>query len=140
MRVVYVLTSVVLVLLVLSPVASLGGDIYSKLYELYVRTAELSLKGIETGKLEELLASAVDLIESGDYSKALEVMSEVEKYLFELESRAGTIMLEKSLVKYGTAVAVASIPLLIYLLLPRLYIYLWYTTRRNWVVASERPR
>lgn len=134
------LVSVALALLLLSPAASLGGDAYSKLYELYVKTAELSLKGVETSRLEELLASALDSIESGDYSRASELLSEVERSLAELESRAGTVILTKNLVKYGTAAAVLSIPLLTYLFLPRLYVYLWYATRKNWVVTNERSR
>ncbi|MEM2007536.1 MAG: hypothetical protein QW154_07890 [Sulfolobales archaeon] len=119
---------------------SLGGDVYSKFLELYSRTVELSLKGVETGEVEDLLASTINSIESGDYDRALKLMSEVEKHLLVLEREAGFIVLTMNLVKYGTAAVLLSIPLLVYLLLPRLYIYLWYETRRNWVVASERPR
>ncbi|MEM0197284.1 MAG: hypothetical protein QXK66_06580 [Sulfolobales archaeon] len=129
-----------LVLLVLHSVVSLGGDVYSKFLELYSRTVELSLKGVETGEVEDLLASTIDSIESGDYDRALKLMSEVERHLLVLEREAGFIVLTKNLVKYGTAALLLSIPLLVYLLLPRLYIYLWYETRRNWVVTSERPR
>jgi len=130
----------VLVLLVLHSVVSLGGDVHSKFLELYSRTVELSLKGVETGEVEELLASTIESIESGDYDRALKLMSEVERHLLVLEREAGFIVLTKNLVKYGTAALLLSIPLLVYLLLPRLYIYLWYETRRNWVVTSERPR
>ncbi|MEM0352355.1 MAG: hypothetical protein QW459_05190 [Sulfolobales archaeon] len=119
---------------------SLGGDVHSKFLELYSRTVELSLKGVETGEVEELLASTIESIESGDYDRALKLMSEVERHLLVLEREAGFIVLTKNLVKYGTAALLLSIPLLVYLLLPRLYIYLWYETRRNWVVTSERPR
>ncbi|MEM1651230.1 MAG: hypothetical protein QXH94_05535 [Sulfolobales archaeon] len=129
-----------LVLLVLHSVVSLGGDVYSKFLELYSRTVELSLKGVETGEVEDLLASTIESIESGDYDRALKLMSEVERHLLVLEREAGFIVLTKNLVKYGTAALLLSIPLLVYLLLPRLYIYLWYETRRNWVVTSERPR
>ncbi|MEM4831531.1 MAG: hypothetical protein QW780_05975 [Sulfolobales archaeon] len=129
-----------LALLVFSSVASLAGDVYSKFLELYSRTVELSLRGVETSEVEDLLASAIESIESGDYDRALKLMAEVERCLFVLEREAGPIALTKSLVKYGTAAILLSIPLLVYLLLPRLYIYLWYETRRNWVVVGERPR
>ncbi|MEM1936419.1 MAG: hypothetical protein QXU65_05715 [Sulfolobales archaeon] len=134
------LATVVLALLVFSSVASLAGDVYSKFLELYSRTVELSLRGVETSEVEDLLASAIESIESGDYDRALKLMAEVERCLFVLEREAGPIALTKSLVKYGTAAILLSIPLLVYLLLPRLYIYLWYETRRNWVVVGERPR
>ncbi|MEM2499344.1 MAG: hypothetical protein QXI94_04170 [Sulfolobales archaeon] len=134
------LVSVLLAFSLLCPAVSLGDDVYSKFFELYSRTAELSLKGVETGRLEELLASALHFIEAGDYGRASEVMSEVGRCLLELESRVDELLLVKNLVKYGTAVALLVLPLLIYLLLPRLYVYLWYMARRSWVVTSERPR
>ncbi|MCX8184141.1 MAG: hypothetical protein RMI56_04585 [Sulfolobales archaeon] len=53
---------------------SLCEDIYSKFYELYRRTANLALRGIDIGELEKLLASALDYLEAGDLSEASRII------------------------------------------------------------------
>ncbi|MCS7099818.1 MAG: hypothetical protein RMH84_07200 [Sulfolobales archaeon] len=120
--------------------ASFAEDPYLKFYELYRRVADLALQGVDVGELVKLLNSALDLLESGELGEASRVLSELEWMVSELEEEASAIVLEKSIAKYATVAALLSFPVAVYLLLPRAYLYLWYSSRRRWLVTYERSR
>jgi len=141
----YLLTTSVLVAVLAAPallhVANAEApDPYSKLYELYTRTVRLASQGIDVGGVVEHLSKALKLLELGRYTEALEELGRAEGLLSELELGAGGTVLRMRLARYGTAAALASVPLATYLLLPRVYVYAWYRARRRWVVVVERTR
>jgi len=116
------------------------ADPYTKLYELYVRVAKLASQGIDVGDVVEYLSRALKFLELERYADALEELERAEVILSELELSAGSVVLRMRLSKYGTAVALALVPVAIYVLLPRVYVYAWYRARRRWLVLRERTR
>jgi len=115
-------------------------DPYTKLYELYVRVVKLASQGVDVGEVAEHLSRALKLLELGQYGEAAEEVGRAEEVLTRLELSANTIALRASLAKYGGVAALASVPLAVYVLLPRVYVYTWYRARRRWVVVRERTR
>ncbi|MEM4903221.1 MAG: hypothetical protein QXK25_07140, partial [Ignisphaera sp.] len=73
-----------------------------------------------------------------EYAKLLllNLSTEVEY----LRERAPTIVMYKNIAKMSMVVAIASIPLILYIVFPRLYIYVWFKARRRWVVKTESTR
>jgi len=116
------------------------ADPYSRFYELYVRTVRISSRGVDVCEVLEHLSEVLKLLELGRYGEALEEMGRAEEVLARLEHVAGALVLRVSLAKYGGAAVLASVPLAVYVLLPRVYVYAWYRARRRWVVVSERTR
>jgi hypothetical protein len=62
------------------------------------------------------------------------VSSEVEKLYTLKESSKMQVLLHKAL----TTLALVLIPVAVYMLLPRIYLYLWYTSRRRWAVVKKK--
>ena len=116
------------------------SDPYAKFYELYVRTVRLASQGINVDEVVEHLSKSLELLEAGHYGEALEEMVCAEDVITRLELSAGSVVLRNALVRYGAATALALVPLAIYLLLPRVYVYAWYRARRRWVVVREHTR
>ncbi|MCC6055593.1 MAG: hypothetical protein LM583_02840 [Desulfurococcaceae archaeon] len=84
--------------------------------------------------LDELLKAC----SRGDFEKAVRVYSnvssEVEKLYTLKESSKIQVLLHKAL----TTLALVLIPVAVYMLLPRIYLYLWYTSRRRWAVVKKK--
>ncbi|MCX8205512.1 MAG: hypothetical protein N3H31_07680 [Candidatus Nezhaarchaeota archaeon] len=130
----------VMLVVALLSTASPADDPHPEFYKLYGRIADLAVRGVDVDELVRLLSSALDLLESGELGEASRVLSELEGMVSELEEEASAIVLEKSIAKYATVAALLSFPVAVYLLLPRAYLYLWYSSRRRWLVTYERSR
>jgi hypothetical protein len=115
-------------------------DPYSKFYELYVRTVRLASQGIDVGEVVGYLSKSLELLEAGRYGEAFEEMVRAEDVVARLELSAGGVVMRGMLVKYGATAVLALLPVAIYLLLPRVYVYAWYRARRRWVVVREHTR
>lgn len=110
-----------------------------EIISLYIRLVRLSEEGINTRELVNLLSEALELLNNEDDAssiKAQKIVSKVREAVEKLEAERPSILISKNLSKYGIAAAIASIPVLFYLLFPRIYLELWYKTRRKWVVEK----
>ena len=129
-----------LISLVFHSVVVLCEDPYERFLEIYSRVVNLALKGINVSQYVTILNNALQLLEENRSEEAMELMNSIEADLSELESIAGNIVLSQTLIKYATAAAILSLPVLVYLLLPRLYVYIWFKSRRRWVLVNERSK
>lgn len=106
-----------------------AGFIGSHLVRALVRAGHVVrvLDNLSTGSLENLgdALSSVELV-VGDV-KSYGVVEKAVKGAGETYSRL-------LLLKATTVALLASIPIAVYLLLPRAYLYLWFRVRRKWVV------
>ncbi len=129
------LTSIVLQSVIVS-----CEDPYEKFLDLYSRIADLALKGINVSQYVTVLKNVLQLLEVNRSEEAMELMTRIEANLSELESKADNIVFSQTVIKYATAAAILSLPALVYLLLPRLYVYVWFKSRKRWVLVNERSK
>lgn len=95
-------------------------------------------KGVKVESLVRQLDEAVKAVERGDYERAEAILSKLESRVEELKANAERTALYNALSKYLAVSAVLSIPILFYLTVPRVYLYVWYKTRRHWLVGEKR--
>jgi len=126
--------------LVFQSAVVLCEDPYERFLEMYGRVVNLALKGINVSQYVIALNNALQLLEENRSEEAIELMNRIEANLSELEPRADSIVFSQTVSKYATAAAILSLPVLVYLLLPRLYIYVWFKSRRRWVLVNERGK
>jgi len=69
------------------------------------------------------------------YIKDLESIREEIKAL---KSDAENIYIINNIIRYSTAVGIGLVPIAVYILLPRIYLYIWYRTRRRWIVQVRK--
>ncbi len=55
-----------------------------------------------------------------------------------LKSDAENIYIINNIIRYSTAVGIGLVPVAVYILLPRIYLYIWYRTRRRWIVQVRK--
>jgi len=132
--------SIMLAQILFTPVYAVDEDsLWNRYLELYKRTADLGRRGINVSSIVDELGIVLDLINNGDnYSlkRASELLDNIENKLLPLERNADNILLMENLRKYSIVGAIMSIPLLFYLLFPRLYLAIWFRVRRRWVVEK----
>jgi len=133
-------SAIILAQLSFTPVYAVDKDsLWNKYLELYTRTADLGRRGINVSSIVDELNIVLELIDKGDeYSldKADELLDTIENKITSLERNADNILLMENLRKYSVAGAIISIPLLFYLLFPRLYLAIWFRVRRRWIVEK----
>lgn len=132
--------SIILAQILSTPVYAVDKDsLWNRYLELYKRTADLGRRGINVSSIVDELGIVLELINNGDdYSlkRASELLDNIENKLLSLERNADNILLMENLRKYSVVGAIMSIPLLFYLLFPRLYLAIWFRIRRRWVVEK----
>ena len=132
--------SIMLAQILSTPVYAVDKDsLWNRYLELYKRTADLGRRGINVSSIVDELGIVLELINNGDdYSlkRASELLDSIEKKLVSLERNADNILLMENLRKYSIVGFIMSIPLLFYLLFPRLYLAIWFRVRRRWVVEK----
>lgn len=115
------------------------GTLWTKYLVLYRRTADLGRQGINVSSIVNELIIVLELINKGDkrsLERADELLNTIENKVINLERNADNILLVRNLKKYGIAAVMLSIPLLFYLLFPRLYLIIWFRIRRRWIVEK----
>ena len=123
-----------LLLLVVLPVV-LSSDFDSEISILVERTNELYSKGLNVTIILEKLNYAITLYEEGSVEEASVLLREVESFIEDMSITASNVYLVNMVKKVVTIIVLAAIPVIVYFLLPRLYLYVWYKTRRKWIVA-----
>ena len=112
-----------------------------ELISIYSRVVSLSEVGVNVTPVVHELRRALTLIDEGDNHSLAEaslILRNASMEVSVLEAEAPRIKLINELSLYGTVAALASIPILIYFLLPKAYLLYWFRTRRRWLVRDER--
>jgi len=133
----YTVCIVLLLVLAMSalPVVQ-GSDFDSEVGVLVEEAGKLYSKGVDVAMVIEKLDNAIALYESGRVDEAYAALSEARSMIMDLSSVADQVYYYNTLVKAVTVAVLAVIPIAIYLLLPRIYLYVWFKTRRKWIVRG----
>jgi hypothetical protein len=113
-----------------------GSDFDSEVGVLVEEAGKLYSKGVDVAMVIEKLDNAIALYESGRVDEAYAALSEARSMIMDLSSVADQVYYYNTLVKAVTVAVLAAIPIAIYLLLPRIYLYVWFKTRRKWIVRG----
>ena len=120
-----------------SPLPQAGGNVWEKWVTAYRYVAELSEAGLNVSEYVQELREALQLIDQGDYGRAEEVTNQLLASLQQLsEEREAHAFLDTA-GRYAAAAAVLSLPALFYYLFPRVYLWVWYSLRRRWVISEK---
>jgi len=135
----YAYTACIALLLVLAmstPLVVQSSDFDSEVGVLVEEAGKLYSKGVDVAMVIEKLDNAIALYESGRIDEAYAALSEARSMIMDLSSVADRVYYYNTLVKAVTVAVLAVIPIAIYLLLPRIYLYVWFKTRRKWIVRG----
>jgi len=113
-----------------------GSDFDSEVGVLVEEAGRLYSKGVDVAVVIEKLDNAIALYESGRVDEAYAALSEARSMIMDLSSVADRVYYYNTMVKAVTVAVLAVIPIAIYLLLPRIYLYVWFKTRRKWIVRG----
>lgn len=103
--------------------------------ELIMKDLEyLHSRGVDVGLVIDLLNKAISEYSSGSIEKAREYLEEAKRRVESLKMEAESTYIKIIAIKAVTVASLASIPPLIYFILPRLYLYLWFKLHRKWIV------
>jgi hypothetical protein len=130
---------VITLLLILSSTAILpvvfSSDFDSEIGVLVEKAGELYSKGLNITVVLGKLNRAIALYEEGDVEDANMLLSEVNSLIGDMRVLADRVYLVNMVIKVVTVLVLAVIPLAVYFLLPRIYLYVWYKTRRKWILS-----
>jgi hypothetical protein len=130
---------VITLLLILSSTAILpvvfSSDFDSEIGVLVEKAGELYSKGLNITVVLGKLNRAIALYEEGDVEDANMLLSEVNSLIGDMRALADRVYLVNMVIKIVTVLVLAVIPLAVYFLLPRIYLYVWYKTRRKWILS-----
>jgi len=113
-----------------------GSDFDSEVGVLVEEAGRLYSKGVDVAVVIEKLDNAIALYESGRVDEAYVALSEARSMIMDLSSIADRVYYYNTMVKAVTVAVLAVIPIAIYILLPRIYLYVWFKTRRKWIVRG----
>lgn len=103
--------------------------------EVLMRDLEyLHSKGVNVDEVVDLLNKALDEYGKNNTQRALEYFKEAKQRINSLKAEAQYTYMTVLITKALTVVSLISIPLLLYLLLPKVYLYIWFKLHRNWIV------
>jgi len=127
--------------LLLLPVTIEASEISCHLLEEKVKTLfnevyVLSERGINVSSAVEELDKGVKALNQGQCNKAETYLQSAEDKINALRENADTVILQKNIIKWATVGILAAIPIVTYLLLPRIYMGLWFRYRRKWKVRK----
>ncbi|MEM0361257.1 MAG: hypothetical protein QW267_05730 [Sulfolobales archaeon] len=133
---------VILFLMVLVVHASVE-DVEKEFLSIYKELVELSTLGIDVSDLIKELSVILELMDDGSnesITKAESLLKDIRTRLEILKSKASYEILYVNLIKYSSITLLALIPVATYLLLPRVYLKVWFKVRKRWVIRYGRTR
>lgn len=95
-------------------------------------------KGLEVKPVVEALNKAIEAYYKDNVAEANEYLKKARHLVEELKPVAETVYLVNLLTKACTVATLASVPLIVYLVLPRLYLHLWFASHRKWIVVRRQ--
>jgi hypothetical protein len=130
------ITTLLLVYILLTPIIASTQDFDSVIAEYIARVRRLEAKNVDTTQVVELINEAVEKYQEEDETRALQILGEVDSLLDSLERSVDQVYYQYVFTKAITVIVLALIPILVYTLLPRVYLYLWFKTRKRWIVRE----
>ncbi len=115
------------------------NDLWDLFIEVYSKIEYLGSKGINVSSLINELNKVIDILNNNTISnieKAHNILVEINNTCNKLLDKLPNIILWRNVRTYLIATVLASIPILFYILAPRIYIWLWYHFRRKWVLEN----
>jgi len=115
-------------------------ELWSRIKEIFSVIEEAGSEGMNVTDIINDLNTAIYLLRKGDkdslerakvildkaYARAIEILRELPEY-----------RMNKYLSLYLRIALILSIPIMVYFLLPRLYLELWYRFRKHWVITRK---
>lgn len=126
--------------LVFSPTTCSEGSrdhVYQRWLNTYREVAVLGREGLNVSMLVEKLSRALVLIDRGRLDEALSIIDEVDRELRVHRGKENYLLLTKHAYKVASILLIGSIPILFYIVFPRLYLEVWFRTRKRWIVRHE---
>ncbi len=114
-------------------------EVWGKFTELFRYVEELSSEGMNVSLIVSELNDVLTLIEENtteSLTKAMDRLRDIELEVSELRGELPSFKFWRDVTLVTKVAILASIPILTYLLLPRVYISLWLKYRRRWVVKK----
>ena len=108
--------------------------------EVYSKTEYLGSKGINVSVIVDDLNRVLDLLYRGDNSsleEAYNILLELNTTCNRLLEELPSVILWRNIRLYSTVGVLASIPILSYIFIPRLYVKTWYRFRKKWLVSEK---
>jgi len=99
---------------------------------------ELNSKYVDTSGIVDSIDKLVKACGVGDNATALYLYSNISSTLSKLISSADHIYWANMISRVIISAILLSIPALTYLYLPKIYLYLWFITRRKWLVVRRK--
>lgn len=99
---------------------------------------ELSSKFVDVGEAVEYLDQLLKACNGGDVDRASFIYSKLAETLSTLREYSERRFREVIAYRIAYTVFLALLPPLTYILLPRVYLYLWYLSRRRWAVVKRK--
>ncbi|MEM4596832.1 MAG: hypothetical protein QXG54_06025 [Desulfurococcaceae archaeon] len=94
----------------------------------------LHSKGLCVNDVVDLLNKAIKEYSRGNTQSAIAYLEEAKQRVVYLKPVAERVYLEILITRGLTVAILASIPLLIYFVLPRVYLYVWFKLHRRWII------
>lgn len=129
-----------LLALLLSCRSALANDVCSEenLARILKELEYLSDKRVDADGLVREFDVAVRACEGGERSKAEEMLTKVSAKVTSLLSEAERVFALKLAKTVTEVVSLLLVPVLVYIYLPRVYLSLWYRSRKYWYVVKKR--
>ncbi|WP_440060233.1 hypothetical protein ACSU1N_03595 [Thermogladius sp. 4427co] len=148
MRALLYFSMLIIFVSVLTPTASTTTPYDTSQYITQIQDIEQELKpisqaGMNTSLVEYYVNNALQLISKGQLTseEAAWVENNISLAWSELEKLKAeypSYVLWKNIYTWASIALYASIPVITYFLLPRVWAYIWYWTKRKWRVARRR--
>ncbi|MEM0261536.1 MAG: hypothetical protein QW836_09995 [Ignisphaera sp.] len=141
---IYVLLIVLIILASVASVTASNSDVYlEKIAGIIMKVEKLSSEGVDTRAIEIYLNNALRLLDKGGLTDVERSwvegnLSLAERIADELINTLGRYVLWRNIRLGLTVGLIALIPILVYLFLPRVWAYLWFKTRRRWIVKLKK--
>lgn len=129
--------SMILTLLItplLNPQHVVGRDIYMEITYFMKDLEDLHRMGVNVGLVVDLLNKAMGRYREGDEAEAQRYLDEARRVINELKLIAESVYFKALVTKMITVGLLASLPIAVYLILPRMYLYIWFRLHRRWIV------
>ena len=121
--------------------APLGGEaqgLWARVYELFKRVEVLGAQGMNVSLAANLINRGIEALEKGDLAAASALLDRAGEVVAELERDLPAFSTWSRFRLYATVGGLLAVPVLFYLLFPRVYVGLWYRARRRWLVEDRR--
>jgi len=125
-------------LLVLSVVPAFCDPLDDRVSPIIKDLEYLSGKGVDVSNLTRSLDAAIRLYEANRTSEAASLLDNISSEVQSLKATAEEVSFRKAAARYSLAALVLSLPLVAYLAIPRVYVYVWFRLHRGWLVEKRR--